>query len=173
MVDIRCQVPVTYGLLLLACMLSLFIPLSPLSLSLYPSIFSLPLSPFLSSSLSLRGEKYNENPFLLSFLVSCFLFLDFSLFVFFVFLAHRLFLQVAQQMSGRAGRRGLDTQGNLLYMNMSWPKIQGLMLGDIPAIVGKDPQYPTMALHRALSGKRGFLCRTYVLKKYISSSLVD
>lgn len=54
-------------------------------------------------------------------------------------------------MSGRAGRRGLDTQGNLLYMNMSWPKIQGLMLGDIPAIVGKDPQYPTMALHYPLS----------------------
>ncbi|CAN0439628.1 unnamed protein product, partial [Ectocarpus sp. 12 AP-2014] len=58
---------------------------------------------------------------------------------------------VAQQMSGRAGRRGLDTQGNLLYMNMAWPKIQGLMLGDIPAIVGQDPQYPTIALHHALS----------------------
>lgn len=56
-------------------------------------------------------------------------------------------------MSGRAGRRGLDTQGNLLYMNMSWPKIQGLMLGDIPAIVGKDPQYPTIALHHTLSGR--------------------
>lgn len=61
--------------------------------------------------------------------------------------------QLAQQMSGRAGRRGLDTQGNLLYMNMSWPKIQGLMLGDIPAIVGKDPHYPTIALHHALSGE--------------------
>ncbi|CAM9747974.1 unnamed protein product [Ascophyllum nodosum] len=58
---------------------------------------------------------------------------------------------VAQQMSGRAGRRGLDTQGNLLYMNMSWPKIQALMLGDIPAIVGRDPLYPTIALHHALS----------------------
>ncbi|CAN0014114.1 unnamed protein product [Ectocarpus sp. 6 AP-2014] len=60
---------------------------------------------------------------------------------------------VAQQMSGRAGRRGLDTQGNLLYMNMAWPKIQGLMLGDIPAIVGQDPQYPTIALHHALSAE--------------------
>lgn len=58
-------------------------------------------------------------------------------------------------MSGRAGRRGLDTQGNLLYMNMAWPKIQGLMLGDIPAIVGQDPQYPTLALHHALSGEGG------------------
>ncbi|CAN0242477.1 unnamed protein product [Discosporangium mesarthrocarpum] len=55
-------------------------------------------------------------------------------------------------MSGRAGRRGLDTQGNLLYMNMDWEKIQGLMLGDIPAIVGKDPLYPTIPLHATLSG---------------------
>ncbi|CAM9640210.1 unnamed protein product, partial [Choristocarpus tenellus] len=60
-------------------------------------------------------------------------------------------MQVAQQMSGRAGRRGLDTQGNLLYMNMDWQNIQGLMLGDIPAIVGKDPLYPTLPLHSALS----------------------
>ena len=70
--------------------------------------------------------------------------------------------QVAQQMSGRAGRRGLDTQGNLLYMNMAWPKIQGLMLGDIPAIVGKDPQYPTIALHHALSGEEPVHINTYV-----------
>ena len=67
--------------------------------------------------------------------------------------------QVAQQMSGRAGRRGLDTQGNLLYMNMSWPKIQALMLGDIPAIVGRDPLYPTIALHHALSGACLTPCR--------------
>lgn len=64
----------------------------------------------------------------------------------------RLVEQVAQQMSGRAGRRGLDTQGNLLYMNLSMPEIQSLMLGEIPAIKGKDPQYPTIALHQILSG---------------------
>ncbi|KAG5178944.1 P-loop containing nucleoside triphosphate hydrolase protein [Tribonema minus] len=58
---------------------------------------------------------------------------------------------LAQQMSGRAGRRGLDTQGNLLFMNMSWPRIQYLMLGTIPAIQGQDPQYPTVALQHALS----------------------
>eukprot|EP00953_Heterococcus_sp_UTEX-ZZ885_P029697 15745-Heterococcus_DN1.PRE.4 len=58
---------------------------------------------------------------------------------------------LAQQMSGRAGRRGLDTQGNLLFMNMSWPRIQYLMLGTIPAITGQDPLYPTVALQHALS----------------------
>ncbi|CAM9516759.1 unnamed protein product, partial [Phaeothamnion confervicola] len=54
-------------------------------------------------------------------------------------------------MSGRAGRRGLDTQGNLLFMNMPWERIQYLMLGTIPAIEGSDPLYPTMALQTALS----------------------
>lgn len=57
----------------------------------------------------------------------------------------------AQQMSGRAGRRGLDTQGNLLYMNMTWPRIQHLMLGSIPAIEGKNPLYPTVYLQHLLS----------------------
>ncbi len=58
---------------------------------------------------------------------------------------------LAQQMSGRAGRRGLDTQGNLLYMNMSWPRIQHLMIGSIPAIKGEDPWYPTVYLQHVLS----------------------
>ncbi len=58
---------------------------------------------------------------------------------------------LAQQMSGRAGRRGLDTQGNLLYMNMKWPRIQHLMIGSIPAIRGDDPRYPTVYLQHILS----------------------
>ncbi len=58
---------------------------------------------------------------------------------------------LAQQMSGRAGRRGLDTQGNLLYMNMNWPRIQHLMIGSIPAIRGEDPRYPTTYLQHILS----------------------
>lgn len=35
---------------------------------------------------------------------------------------------LAQQMAGRAGRRGLDTQGNLVYLGMSWERIQRLMV---------------------------------------------
>jgi len=34
---------------------------------------------------------------------------------------------LAQQMAGRAGRRGLDVQGNLVYLGMSWPRIRRLM----------------------------------------------
>ncbi len=64
---------------------------------------------------------------------------------------HMLTPLLAQQMSGRAGRRGLDTQGNLLYMNMKWSRIQHLMIGSIPAIRGYDPRYPTVYLQHILS----------------------
>lgn len=42
--------------------------------------------------------------------------------------------------SGRAGRRGLDTQGHLVYLGMPFKRIQELMLGCIPAIIGEDPK---------------------------------
>jgi hypothetical protein len=60
---------------------------------------------------------------------------------------------LAQQMAGRAGRRGLDTQGNLVYLGMSWPRIRKLMVGTVPAILGKPPHFPTMALPLALSAE--------------------
>jgi hypothetical protein len=58
---------------------------------------------------------------------------------------------MAQQMSGRTGRRGLDTQGNIVYLGMEWGEIQGLILGQIPDIAGSDQLYPTMALQHVLS----------------------
>ena len=58
---------------------------------------------------------------------------------------------MAAQMSGRAGRRGLDEQGNLIYLGMPWDRIKVLMLGCIPAIRGVEPRYPTMALQHVLS----------------------
>jgi hypothetical protein len=57
----------------------------------------------------------------------------------------------AQQMAGRAGRRGLDFQGNLVYVGMDWERIQDLMIGQIPAIEGKSPLYPTMSVQEALT----------------------
>mmetsp|Transcript_33226 Transcript_33226/g.75065 ORF Transcript_33226/g.75065 Transcript_33226/m.75065 type:complete len:385 (-) Transcript_33226:413-1567(-) len=44
---------------------------------------------------------------------------------------------MAQQMSGRTGRRGLDTQGNIVYLGMPWGDIKGLIRGRIPAIEGE------------------------------------
>lgn len=58
---------------------------------------------------------------------------------------------IAQQMQGRAGRRGLDVQGNVVYLGMDWPYIENLMLGSISQVTGKEPRYPTMVLQQALA----------------------
>jgi len=58
---------------------------------------------------------------------------------------------IAQQMQGRAGRRGMDVQGNIVYLGMEWPTIENLMLGQISQVTGKNPHYPLMALQRALA----------------------
>lgn len=58
---------------------------------------------------------------------------------------------IAQQMQGRAGRRGLDVQGNVVYLGMDWPYIENLMLGQISQVTGKEPRYPIMALQQVLA----------------------
>eukprot|EP00804_Cyclotella_cryptica_P011929 CCRYP_004426-RA/>CCRYP_004426-RA protein AED:0.01 eAED:0.01 QI:96/1/1/1/1/1/2/343/1248 len=58
---------------------------------------------------------------------------------------------IAQQMQGRAGRRGMDVQGNVIYLGMEWPYIENLMLGQITKVTGKEPRYPTMALQHAIA----------------------
>jgi ATP-dependent RNA helicase DDX60 len=58
---------------------------------------------------------------------------------------------IAQQMQGRAGRRGMDVQGNVIYLGMEWPYIENLMLGQISQVTGKQPRYPLLALTGALA----------------------
>jgi len=58
---------------------------------------------------------------------------------------------IAQQMQGRAGRRGMDVQGNIVYLGMEWSYIENLMLGQISQVTGKNPRYPTMALQLAIA----------------------
>lgn len=58
---------------------------------------------------------------------------------------------IAQQMQGRAGRRGLDVQGNVIYLGMDWPYIENLMLGQISQVTGKEPRYPIMNLQQVLA----------------------
>jgi superfamily II RNA helicase len=58
---------------------------------------------------------------------------------------------IAQQMQGRAGRRGMDVQGNIIYLGMEWPYIENLMLGQISHVDGKEPRYPIMALQGSLA----------------------
>ena len=58
---------------------------------------------------------------------------------------------VAQQAAGRAGRRGMDRQGHLVWVGMTWPRIQGLIRGLLPNIRGRDPRYPAIALQSEVS----------------------
>ncbi|GMH65194.1 hypothetical protein TL16_g04139 [Triparma laevis f. inornata] len=58
---------------------------------------------------------------------------------------------IAQQMQGRAGRRGMDVQGNIVYLGMEWDVIENLMLGQISQVTGNNPHYPLLALQRAIA----------------------
>ena len=58
---------------------------------------------------------------------------------------------MAQQMAGRSGRRGMDTQGHLVYAGASSNFMQELMLARIPAITGKEPRYHSSFLQEMLS----------------------
>lgn len=58
---------------------------------------------------------------------------------------------MVQQMAGRAGRRGLDRQGNLVFAGMKWSRIQTLMRGLLPDVVGKPTLYPTISLQAYIS----------------------
>lgn len=58
---------------------------------------------------------------------------------------------IAQQMQGRAGRRGMDVQGNVIYLGMEWSYIENLMLGQISQVTGKEPRYPTLSLVESLA----------------------
>ncbi|KAG7400406.1 putative ATP-dependent RNA helicase ddx60 [Phytophthora boehmeriae] len=58
---------------------------------------------------------------------------------------------MVQQMAGRAGRRGLDRQGNILFAGLSWSRIQFLMRGLLPDVSGRKSLYPTIALQKLLS----------------------
>lgn len=60
---------------------------------------------------------------------------------------------MAQQMSGRAGRRGLDTQGNLVYAGARASFIRSLMIGQVANITGNlfPPRYETVFLQGLLA----------------------
>jgi len=70
----------------------------------------------------------------------------------------RLTPLMAQQMSGRAGRRGLDTQGNLIYVGSRAKFVRSLMIGTVSHITGRmpngkviEPRYPSLLAQNILS----------------------
>ncbi|CAK4326273.1 unnamed protein product [Aphanomyces euteiches] len=59
---------------------------------------------------------------------------------------------MVQQMAGRAGRRGLDRQGNIVFSGIAWPRMQQLMRGLLPNVEGnRHNLYPTLCLQPFLS----------------------
>jgi hypothetical protein len=55
-----------------------------------------------------------------------------------------------QQMSGRAGRRGFDTAGNVVFMGLNERKMRRLLIGKLPKMVGNFPLNVTMVLRLLL-----------------------
>jgi len=45
----------------------------------------------------------------------------------------------------------MDRQGHLVWVGMTWPRIQSLMRGLLPNIEGKNPRYPAIALQAEVS----------------------
>lgn len=76
---------------------------------------------------------------------------------------------MVQQMAGRAGRRGLDRQGNLVFAGLSWSRIQFLMRGLLPDVTGRKSLYPTIALQRLLSTH----IDGDIMQRIVSHPLVD
>ena len=54
-------------------------------------------------------------------------------------------------MAGRAGRRGMDTQGNILYYQIPWQKICQLSWGSLVRVTGRNIYHPLLALGEATS----------------------
>ncbi|GAB9474407.1 Dead/deah box RNA helicase, partial [Globisporangium polare] len=76
---------------------------------------------------------------------------------------------MVQQMAGRAGRRGLDRQGNLVFAGLAWSRIQFLMRGLLPDVTGRKSLYPTIALQRLLSTN----IDTETMERIVSHPLID
>jgi hypothetical protein len=58
-----------------------------------------------------------------------------------------------QQMSGRAGRRGLDKEGNVVFAGYSWARIKELSISEPPTVVGAANSIQTIPHGNALSAK--------------------
>ncbi|RHY28877.1 hypothetical protein DYB32_005633 [Aphanomyces invadans] len=59
---------------------------------------------------------------------------------------------MVQQMAGRAGRRGLDRQGNIVFSGIEWGRMQELMRGLLPNVDGNTHNlYPTLCLQSFLA----------------------
>ena len=59
------------------------------------------------------------------------------------------------QMSGRAGRRGFDPVGNVVFFGVPYRKVQRLMTANIPKLVGNFPINVSLVLRLLLMTSTG------------------
>lgn len=57
---------------------------------------------------------------------------------------------VNMQASGRAGRRGLDTEGFVIYAGYSWEEVINLSISPLPNIQGRNYSYPMVYLQKVI-----------------------
>ena len=55
------------------------------------------------------------------------------------------------QMAGRAGRRGLDKEGNVIFVNYSWNRIKELSISAFPVVEGRDTMVYTIDMAKKIS----------------------
>ena len=55
------------------------------------------------------------------------------------------------QMAGRAGRRGLDKEGNVIFANYSWDRIKELSISSFPKVKGADTMVYSVDMAAKLS----------------------
>ena len=58
-------------------------------------------------------------------------------------------------MSGRAGRRGFDPVGNVIFFGLPYRKVQRLMTANIPKLVGNFPINVSLVLRLLLMTSAG------------------
>ena len=58
-------------------------------------------------------------------------------------------------MSGRAGRRGFDPVGNVIFFGIPYRKVQRLMTANIPKLVGNFPINVSLVLRLLLMTSTG------------------
>lgn len=74
------------------------------------------------------------------------------------------------QMAGRAGRRGLDKEGNVVFIENSWKRITDLSISVIPDVLGHDTMWYGSPFGEKLSGSKKW---SRIMKNYLSTEVID